>query len=160
LNSATSSSLGGRHFDEVGLAFLNPCAQQDVERRVAAIVEDHVRAAVFEVEDAVRVIPVFLQRLALDGEDRNARLGDGRRGVVLGGEDVAGRPADIGAERARVSISTAVWIVMCREPAMRAPLSGLVAPYSSRNAIRPGISVSAMSSSLRPNSASSMFFTI
>ena len=49
-----------------------------------------------------------------------------------------------------VSISTAVWIVMCSEPAMRAPFSGLLSPNSSRSAIRPGISVSAMSSSLRP----------
>ena len=43
-----------------------------------------------------------------------------------------------------VSISTAVWIVMCSEPAMRAPLSGCDAAYSARVAIRPGISVSAI----------------
>ncbi|MNV95435.1 hypothetical protein D3C71_1903260 [compost metagenome] len=49
-----------------------------------------------------------------------------------------------------VSISTAVWIVMCSEPEMRAPFSGLEAPNSERQDIRPGISVSAMSSSLRP----------
>ena len=30
----------------------------------------------------------------------------------------------------RVSMSTAVWIVMCSEPVMRAPVSGLVVPYS------------------------------
>ena len=53
----------------------------------------------------------------------------------------------------RVSISTAVWMVMCRQPAMRAPASGLAAAYSSRVAIRPGISVSAMAISLRPQSA-------
>src|SRR3954462_11784704 len=52
-----------------------------------------------------------------------------------------------------VSISTAVWIVMCREPVMRAPLSGCAAPYSSRDDIRPGISCSASWISLRPNSA-------
>src|SRR6516165_12719772 len=45
----------------------------------------------------------------------------------------------------RLSISTAVWIVMCRQPAMRAPLRGCCLPYCSRTAIRPGISVSAMS---------------
>ena len=44
----------------------------------------------------------------------------------------------------RVSISTAVWIVMWSEPAMRAPFRGCFGPYSSRTAIRPGISVSAM----------------
>src|ERR1051325_2703031 len=60
----------------------------------------------------------------------------------------------------RVSISTAVWIVMCSEPAMRAPLSGCFGPYSSRVAIRPGISVSASESSLRPNSARPMSFTM
>ena len=54
-----------------------------------------------------------------------------------------------------VSISTAVWIVMCSEPQMRAPRSGWVGPYSSRVAIRPGISVSAMAISLRPHSAKS-----
>jgi hypothetical protein len=53
-----------------------------------------------------------------------------------------------------VSISTAVWIVMCSEPEMRAPLSGCLAAYSSRIAIRPGISVSAIRISLRPQSAS------
>ena len=44
---------------------------------------------------------------------------------------------------ASVSIKTAVWIVICREPAMRAPFNGFLGPYSSRVAIRPGISVSA-----------------
>ncbi len=44
----------------------------------------------------------------------------------------------------RVSISTAVWMVMCSEPVMRAPFSGCLAANSSRMAIRPGISVSAM----------------
>ena len=51
---------------------------------------------------------------------------------------------------ASVSISTAVWMVMCSEPVIRAPFSGWAAPYSSRNAISPGISVSAMAISSRP----------
>jgi hypothetical protein len=54
-----------------------------------------------------------------------------------------------------VSISTAVWIVMCSEPTIRAPLSGCDGPNSSRSAISPGISVSAISISLRPNAARS-----
>ena len=58
-----------------------------------------------------------------------------------------------------VSISTAVWMVMCSEPAMRAPFSGWPRPYSSRIAIRPGISVSAMAISLRPQSARPMSAT-
>jgi len=53
-----------------------------------------------------------------------------------------------------VSMSTAVWMVMCSEPVMRAPLSGRLAAYSSRIAMRPGISVSAIAISLRPQSAS------
>src|SRR5205807_9989918 len=57
---------------------------------------------------------------------------------------------------ASVSISTAVCTVMCSEPEMRAPLSGLLAAYSSRNAISPGISCSASVISLRPKSASVM----
>src|SRR5580692_426183 len=42
---------------------------------------------------------------------------------------------------------------MCNEPAMRAPCNGLEAAYSWRIAINPGISVSAIRISLRPNSA-------
>src|SRR4029450_1671402 len=52
-----------------------------------------------------------------------------------------------------VSISTAVWIVICSEPAMRAPRSGCSGANSSRIAIKPGISVSAIAISLRPQSA-------
>jgi hypothetical protein len=53
-----------------------------------------------------------------------------------------------------VSISTAVWMVMCSDPVMRAPLRGFLAAYSSRIAISAGISDSAMAISLRPQSAS------
>ncbi len=53
-----------------------------------------------------------------------------------------------------VSMSTAVWIVMCSEPEMRAPASGLLGPNSARRARRPGISCSARWISLRPNGAS------
>jgi len=53
----------------------------------------------------------------------------------------------------RVSMSTAVWMVMCRDPAMRAPARGFDPAYSSRMAIRPGISVSAMAISRRPQAA-------
>ena len=59
-----------------------------------------------------------------------------------------------------VSISTAVWMVMCSEPAMRAPFKGCFEPYSSRVAISPGISVSASEISLRPKSASEMSLTM
>src|SRR4051812_16844478 len=52
-----------------------------------------------------------------------------------------------------VSMSTAVWIVMCNEPVMRAPLRGCSSVNSARNAMSPGISCSASSISLRPNAA-------
>ncbi len=51
---------------------------------------------------------------------------------------------------ASVSIRTAVWIVMCSEPVMRAPASGCASAYSLRMAIRPGISCSASVISCRP----------
>ena len=62
---------------------------------------------VAELEEPLRAPPVVLQRLALPGEDRDAGglLGravaddDRRGGVVLGGEDVAADPADVGTER-------------------------------------------------------------
>ena len=59
-----------------------------------------------------------------------------------------------------VSISTAVCTVMCSEPEMRAPLSGCTSAYSRRSDIRPGISYSARSSSLRPKSASDRSATL
>ena len=60
----------------------------------------------------------------------------------------------------RVSISTAVWIVMCSEPVIRAPFSGCAAANSSRVCIRPGISTSASAISLRPKSARPMSATL
>ncbi len=60
----------------------------------------------------------------------------------------------------RVSISTAVWIVMCSEPVMRTPLSGLAAAYFARMDMRPGISCSATAISLRPHSASERSLTL
>src|SRR6185312_3801886 len=51
-------------------------------------------------------------------------------------------------------------MVMCRQPTIRAPFSGFFAPYSFRSAMRPGISVSAMLISLRPQSASLISATL
>ncbi len=53
----------------------------------------------------------------------------------------------------RVSMSTAVCTVMCREPVMRAPARGWASAYSLRIAMRPGISCSARVISLRPKAA-------
>ena len=92
--------LVGRAVEELGVARLGAHAEMDQQRRVAAVVEDHVgRAAVAPFEDAVGVVPVVLQALALDGEHRRAAGGDRRGGVVLRRIDVAGGPAHVGAER-------------------------------------------------------------
>merc|ERR1719387_1566439 len=61
---------------------------------------------------------------------------------------------------ARVSMSTPVWMVMCKEPLMSNPLKGCAGPNSLRAAMSPGISISAKVSSLRPNSAKPMSFTL
>src|SRR5690606_15561743 len=79
--------LAGVRVDQrqVGLAAL---AQVHQQRGVATVVQDHVGAFAFralgaEVEDAVGVVPVVFQRLALDGEHRRATGGDGGGRVVL-----------------------------------------------------------------------------
>ena len=84
------------------------------QRRVAAVVEDHVRprfavrCRLGPAQHLVGAPPVLLERLALPGVDGHAaRLldgplgadGHGRRRVVLGGEDVAAAPAHLRAER-------------------------------------------------------------
>ncbi len=57
-------------------------------------------------------------------------------------------------------MSTAVWIVMCKEPAMRAPFNGCAFAYSSRIDMRAGISDSAIAISLRPQPASDRSATL
>lgn len=59
----------------------------------------------------------------------------------------------------RVSIRTAVWMVIWSEPEILAPLKGFLAPNSSLNCISPGISTSAKSSSFLPHSARVMSLT-
>ena len=92
--------LGARLVEERGVAVLGAHAEVDEHRGVAAVIEDHVRrAAAVPVEQLGGVVPVVLQRLALDREHRHARGGDRRGGVVLRRVDVAGHPAHVGAER-------------------------------------------------------------
>ena len=101
-------------------------AEVQQQRRVAAVVEDHVRgAAVGPLEDAVRVVPVLLERLALEGEDGGAALAAIAAAAWSWVEKMLHEAQRTSAPSAcSVSISTAVWIVMCSEPEMRAPLSG------------------------------------
>src|SRR5690606_8003474 len=60
----------------------------------------------------------------------------------------------------KVSMSTAVWMVMCKQPAILAPLRGLSLPNSSLKAIKPGISASANLISFLPHSAREISFTL
>ena len=89
--------FGCRHFDEVGFAVLNACTQQDIQSRVATIIKDQVRP-IWEHEGLIKVVPVFFKRLALDRKHRCTTCSNCSRRVVLGGEDVARRPANIRAK--------------------------------------------------------------
>ena len=149
--------------DPAGLLVLGALVHE--QGGVAAVVQDHVRAVAVAARSApARCIPVLLERLALPGEDRDAlrvvracrpgrprprrRRGPGWRRCCSSPSGPA-RPS-----AASVSISTAVWMVMCRLPVILAPRSGWLGAYSSRTAIRPGISCSASWISLRPKAAS------
>jgi hypothetical protein len=154
-----SSSLVLRVGESEGSG-LGARAEQNEQRGVAAIVEDHVgRLAVRPLEDPVGEIPVFGEVSPLCANTGNAARSDGRRRMVLRGKDVARGPAHFRPSATSVSIRTAVWIVIWSDPAMRAPFSGCDGPNSSRMATRPGISVSAMVISVRPQFARPMSFT-
>ena len=105
----------------------------DIAGKVAAVVENHIRPLIVIEQQSLRgTPPVFLFGFAFPREYRNVCLGDGRCRVILGRENIAGRPTYFGAQFDESSINTAVWMVMCRDPAMRAPFSGLSLPYFSR----------------------------
>ena len=71
----------------------------DEERGVATVIDDEVGAATLApVEASLGAPPVLLERLPLPGEDGRRVARDGGGGVILRGEDVAGAPADLGAE--------------------------------------------------------------
>ncbi len=54
--------------------------------------------AVGPLEDLVAIVPVLFEGLALVGEHGDPGGGDGGGGVILGREDVARGPADLGPE--------------------------------------------------------------
>jgi hypothetical protein len=70
------------------------------QREITAVVEQEVRSlAALEGGDLnFDIGPVLGQGLALPREHRNAGLGDGRCGLVLGRVDVARGPGDLGAQ--------------------------------------------------------------
>src|SRR5207244_2068860 len=81
------------------VALLHLVAFVQKQRGVAAIVHEELRALAAGMrERAEREIPILFKRLALEGEDADASLGDGRGGRVLRTEDVATRPANRCAE--------------------------------------------------------------
>ena len=97
--------LDDLHFVVVGggihplVAVFHLVSLVDEEGHVAAVIDDELRAFVAGEHDGLPgAPPVFFECLALPGKDGRAGGSDGGRGVVLGGENVAGGPADIGAE--------------------------------------------------------------
>ena len=79
------------------LARFGAGTQKNVQRRIAAIIKDHV-GTFGKLEGFIQIIPMFHQRLALDREHRRATGGNRGGGVILRGKDVARRPAHIGPQ--------------------------------------------------------------
>ena len=69
--------------------------------QIAAIIQHHVGIPGLAVgKDRLLDAPVvFLFCFAFPGKNRDASCSDGRRGMVLGREDVAGRPPDFCPQR-------------------------------------------------------------
>ena len=120
--------------DGTAPARLELLALVDQQRGVAAIVEDHVgSAAIGPQQHLLGAPPVLRQRLALPGVHRHA----GRRVDRPVGPTAIAAAAWSWVEKmlhdaqrtcapsaTSVSISTAVWMVMCSDPVIRAPRSG------------------------------------
>src|ERR1043165_3147972 len=80
-------------------AALHFVAFVEQESGVAAVVHDELGAFVAGVGQGRQgEVPVLFERLAFEGEYRDAGLGNGGGGLVLGAEDVAACPANGGAE--------------------------------------------------------------
>ena len=80
-------------------AFFHFIPAVDKQGGVSAVVHNQLRPQpVRKVHGLPRTVPVFPQRFPLPGENGGAGFGDGGGGVVLGGENVAARPADGSAQ--------------------------------------------------------------
>jgi hypothetical protein len=91
-------------------------------------------------------------RSSLSSINLNSSSSHSSSSLILSRENVT-RTQVTSARAIKVSIKTAVWIVMCKHPAMREPASGCSSLYSERSAIKPGISASASSISFLPQAA-------
>ena len=146
-----------------------PCARAAWRRRRRRR-SGRGRRAVRPHQRLVGAPPVLLERLALPGEDGGAARVLARcraRPTATAAAAVScvlkmlhDTQRTSAPRSTSVSISTAVCTVMCSEPMIRAPASGLLPAWRARSAIRPGISCSARRISLRPSSASARSFTL
>jgi hypothetical protein len=150
--------LAARVGDDRGV-LLGTLAQVHQQRGVAAVVQDHVRAFAFgtlgaELEDAVRVVPVVLQRSRPCRRTPACPFHQRGGGVVLRAEDVAAGPAHFGAQRLQRLHQHGGLDGHVQAAGDARALQRLLAAYSRRISISAGISCSAMVISLRPQAAS------
>ena len=92
--------LGIARLVEHGRIAVRIHAEMDHQGSVPPVVHDEIRAGTVRPRQGhFRAPPIILKRFALPREHLGvAEFRDGGRGVILRGEDVAGRPADIRAE--------------------------------------------------------------
>ena len=85
-------------FDPV-IAVFEFVAFVDEQRHVAAVIDDEFRAFVAGERNRLeRAVPIFFERLAFPGENRDAGRGNRGGGMVLRRKNVAARPTHIRAE--------------------------------------------------------------
>ncbi len=87
--------------DPIG-SILHLIALVDEQRGIATVIDNQLRAETAgELQRLPGAPPIFFQCFTLPGKNRNPAGSDGRGSVVLGGENVAGNPADVGTEIAQ-----------------------------------------------------------
>jgi len=84
--------------EHLGLV-LSPVATVDHESSITTIIDDQLGAKhVTPVDCVPGAVPVLLKGLTLPGEDRGSTGSNGSSSMILSREDVAGSPANLGAE--------------------------------------------------------------
>ena len=143
------------------LPFMTACASASAPLRVACV-GDSITYGDKLADRETQSYPAVLAQLA-GGRFLTGNFGvNGATALDIASTQAcgSGRVTSPTPRLTSVSISTAVWIVMCRQPAIFAPASGFDAPCFARSDISPGISFSASAISLRPQSASPMSATL